>query len=387
MYSKCGAKAAATLAYDLAHRHFFISNPVRADQRPASQRIRNIKTKTRTKILGLRCLFLPVKNYFAEMSSEGTIFLKWDNFAENMHSTFSELRYGHDLFDVTLLCVDGTQMKAHKLVLSLGSTFFKDLFKVNKKEGTIIYMRGLKNSELASILDFLYHGQVKIRQEELNTFMALAKELCVKGLSDGEPENEDIDAEDLPLEYYEKTQIGQKNVQHLIPLVEKEPKTELEEPYKITNPISELNSFMLLAKDLQMKSLEDGKSKTKELDSENKSQKYYKKSQNETQKDLILIPLVDDETNEELEERYETMDSIFKNTPIKNKRQVSVALSDDLKQKMTELIKWNGDHWSCTVCGKKANPTHDGKRNLKRHTQTHMEGVSFTCNLCEKEFR
>ena len=83
------------------------------------------------------------------MSSSGTFCLKLDNLADTLCSTFSQLRTDHDLLDVTLGCEDGTQLEAHKLVLLSGSKFSTEILKAKKKETPIIYMRGLKNSELS----------------------------------------------------------------------------------------------------------------------------------------------------------------------------------------------------------------------------------------------
>ena len=52
----------------------------------------------------------------------------------------------------------------------------------------MIYMRGLKNLELSEILNFLYYGDVKIWQDELDSFISMATELQIRGLVDREEE-------------------------------------------------------------------------------------------------------------------------------------------------------------------------------------------------------
>ena len=42
---------------------------------------------------------------------------------------------------------------------------------------------GVKLSNLQSILDFMYHGEVNLAQEDLNLFLEVAEELKVKGLT------------------------------------------------------------------------------------------------------------------------------------------------------------------------------------------------------------
>ena len=47
---------------------------------------------------------------------------------------------------------------------------------------TSTYMRGITYKNLASILDFIYNGEVNVAQEDLNSFLAIAEELQIKGL-------------------------------------------------------------------------------------------------------------------------------------------------------------------------------------------------------------
>ena len=50
-------------------------------------------------------------------------------------------------------------------------------------EHPLLYLKGVKYTDLVSVLDFMYHGEVNVAQEELNSFLAVAEDLQVKGLS------------------------------------------------------------------------------------------------------------------------------------------------------------------------------------------------------------
>jgi len=63
------------------------------------------------------------------MSEEQQFCLRWNNFQANITSQFEALRDEEDFVDVTLAC-DGQRLKAHKVVLSACSPYFKELFKV-----------------------------------------------------------------------------------------------------------------------------------------------------------------------------------------------------------------------------------------------------------------
>ena len=115
------------------------------------------------------------------MSSE-KFCLKWNDFQRNASGFFGELRDDTDLCDVTLASQDNQQIKAHKVVLAASSPFFMAILRNNKHSHPLIYMRGIKSSALEAIVDFMYNGETNIFQEDLDTFLALAEELQLKGL-------------------------------------------------------------------------------------------------------------------------------------------------------------------------------------------------------------
>ena len=108
--------------------------------------------------------------------------LQWNDFQDNIVSSFKDLRSGVDFFDVTLVCEDDHQVEAHRTILASCSTFFNTILKRNKHSHPMIYMRGLKAKDLESILDFIYHGEANIYQQDLGGFLALSEELQLKGL-------------------------------------------------------------------------------------------------------------------------------------------------------------------------------------------------------------
>ena len=121
-------------------------------------------------------------------SSSEKFCLKWNDFQGNIASSYHDLRKDPDFSDVTLVCEENMQIEAHKIVLSGCSPFFSTLLKRNTHLHPMIYMRGLKAKDLLAIVDFIYHGEVNIYQEDLDGFLALAQELQLKGLA-GTKEN------------------------------------------------------------------------------------------------------------------------------------------------------------------------------------------------------
>ena len=108
--------------------------------------------------------------------------LQWNDFKENITASFENLRHDEDFADVTLACEDGKQMEALKVILASSSPVFQNILKRNKHAHPLLYMRGMKSEDLLSVLDFLYCGETNVYQEDLDSFLAIAEELQLKGL-------------------------------------------------------------------------------------------------------------------------------------------------------------------------------------------------------------
>jgi len=108
--------------------------------------------------------------------------LRWNDFETNISSAFRELRDDKDFFDVTLAC-DDEQIQAHKVILSACSPFFRNILRRNPHQHPLLYLKGVKYTDIQAVLNFMYHGEVNVAQEELNSFLAVAEDLRVKGLT------------------------------------------------------------------------------------------------------------------------------------------------------------------------------------------------------------
>ena len=108
--------------------------------------------------------------------------MKWNDFESNITSAFREIKEEKDFFDVTIACGDD-QVQAHKVILSACSPFFKNLLRRNQHPHPLLYLKGISFSGIQSVLNFMYHGEANIAQEDLNTFLSVAEELKVKGLT------------------------------------------------------------------------------------------------------------------------------------------------------------------------------------------------------------
>ncbi|KOB74937.1 Protein tramtrack, beta isoform, partial [Operophtera brumata] len=102
--------------------------------------------------------------------------LRWNDFHSNLSQSFHALLECEDLVDVTL-AAGGQYVHAHKLILSVCSPYFKELFKTNPCEHPIVILKDVAHQELKQLLQFMYRGEVHVRQQELSGLLHTAEML------------------------------------------------------------------------------------------------------------------------------------------------------------------------------------------------------------------
>ncbi|XP_050083153.1 broad-complex core protein isoforms 1/2/3/4/5-like isoform X1 [Anopheles aquasalis] len=109
--------------------------------------------------------------------------LRWNNYTHYIATAFDALRYEEDFVDVTLCC-EGRKIRAHKMLLSACSPYFKDVFKENPCQHPVIIFKNVRYTDLMSIVEFMYQGEVSIGQDQLPSFLHTAEMLAIRGLTD-----------------------------------------------------------------------------------------------------------------------------------------------------------------------------------------------------------
>ena len=109
--------------------------------------------------------------------------LAWRDFEFSVSQTVRDLLSDTDFTDVTLASHDEEQIKAHKFMLCSASPFFRRILLKNPHQNPLLFLKNVNIKTLQSIINFIYLGQTEIEQDELEEFLATAKELEIKGLS------------------------------------------------------------------------------------------------------------------------------------------------------------------------------------------------------------
>ncbi|XP_047741756.1 longitudinals lacking protein, isoforms H/M/V isoform X11 [Hyalella azteca] len=119
---------------------------------------------------------------------EELLSLKWNNHRSTFIHVLGILRDKQLYTDATLAC-DGKFYSVHKLVLSTCSDYFSAMLDRTNCKSPVIVLKDIKCEDLEALLDYMYLGEVNVRQSDLATLIKAAECLRVKGLAvpDDEP--------------------------------------------------------------------------------------------------------------------------------------------------------------------------------------------------------
>lgn len=118
---------------------------------------------------------------------------------------------------MTLSC-EGRKIRAHKVLLSACSTYFKEIFKENPCQHPVIIFKNVKYDDLLSIVVYMYQGEVNIEQEALPTFLHTAEMLSIQGLTEDE---------------------NTQNDKNLIAIPQPQPQPQPQQTVTVTTPIQQ----------------------------------------------------------------------------------------------------------------------------------------------------
>ena len=238
--------------------------------------------------------------------------LKWNDYQPSWTKSLSELRKDTDLADVTLISDDKAKFSAHKILLSSCSNMFKFILRENTHTTNLfLYLGGVTSDNLGFILDYIYYGEVKLYQEQLDSFLESAQKLEIEGLQGNNQNCEDNSSE------------GHSNHQkeHM------------------------------------------------------KEEKYKYQSNEEKERNIGNM-----DSKRHLIERKQYSRPTSNNV---EKIDTGSMNSEEIKMKMRELYQKIEGVWICLSCDYETNSS----SNIRRHVETHMEGLSYICTMCFKEFR
>jgi len=295
--------------------------------------------------------------------------LKWNDFQENINQAFRSLRSDSDFCDVTLACEDGQQIDAHKVILAASSPFFQTLLKRNKHPHPLIYMRGVKSEDLVAIVDFLYYGQANVYQDNIDSFLAIAEEVSLKGLAGKVKSTNEANATNqIKAEFNHRTD-GSYEQNTTSETTDAIASNDSVPEYVTITDKEELEAKVI--------SLKKSRRKVKSINEANETNHIKAEFNHST------------DSFYEQNTTSETTDAIATNYSVPE--YVTITDTEELEAKVKSMMEKSSNCLPnktvkadmCTVCGKEGQGG-----SIKDHIEAnHLEGVSLPCNFCGKTFR
>eukprot|EP00096_Caligus_rogercresseyi_P002533 TRINITY_DN146_c1_g3_i2.p1 TRINITY_DN146_c1_g3~~TRINITY_DN146_c1_g3_i2.p1 ORF type:complete len:571 (-),score=165.44 TRINITY_DN146_c1_g3_i2:765-2477(-) len=118
------------------------------------------------------------------MGTEQQFCLKWNNHRSTILSVFDNLLEEESLVDVTLTA-EGQFLRAHKLILSACSPYFRIMFRAANEKHPVIYMQNVDFENLKALVEYMYRGEANVPQHMLPSFIRTAESLQIRGLAEG----------------------------------------------------------------------------------------------------------------------------------------------------------------------------------------------------------
>jgi len=306
------------------------------------------------------------------MGSSEKFCLRWNDFESNISGAFRELREDKDFFDVTLAC-DDEQLQAHKVILSACSPFFRTVLRRNRHEHPLLYLKGVKYADLVSVLNFMYHGEVNVAQEELNSFLAVAEDLKVKGLTQGNNSSDSKSSHTAPPP---RPDPPKARLPDPTPPPVKRPRpgpSPSQQPRQIA-PISQPAYSQEQDDDIQ----EVAPIVKSEPASHVAAEAQYQQGQG-----IVADP------NMEYGEEYGEYEGYEEGDYDTSMMDPNMAGADGNKEALAAVLDSmilvaEGDHtvfmkYTCSNCGKQL----PDRRDMKRHCETHLD-ITHICEMCQK---
>jgi len=313
------------------------------------------------------------------MGSSEKFCLKWNDFEKNISGAFREIREDKDFFDVTLAC-DDDQLQAHKVILSACSPFFRTILRRNKHDHPLLYLKGVKYADLVSVLNFMYHGEVNVAQEELNSFLAVAEDLKVKGLTQSNSASDNS----KPHNSFE----SQRSKPHIRNPQEKvnDSHLPLKKPRHSPTPnIPKSNPVPYHHQDDDVQEVVPVKTEPVSLPPEQPVPTFHPPPHGQ---DVFPADGVVADPNMEYGEDYgdyEGYDGGYDGGVLDHSG-MQVGLQDgnkDFATTISEVLAYNPDTklWECAICGR----SNSDKNQIRRHAEVHFKGFIHTCPYCGVE--
>ncbi|XP_026729670.1 zinc finger and BTB domain-containing protein 17-like isoform X2 [Trichoplusia ni] len=122
------------------------------------------------------------------MTSTDTYQLKWHSHSSHLNGSVAALLRSERFTDVVLCTLDGSQIPAHKFILSSCSVYLSGLFEGQRSQtrmGGLLYVvlpSEISAKALKVLIEYMYKGETTVSNEVLDTVLKAGEVLKIRGL-------------------------------------------------------------------------------------------------------------------------------------------------------------------------------------------------------------
>ena len=108
-------------------------------------------------------------------------YLKYEFYSENVYSTLLDQAREAHFTDVILVSDELRPFKVSKFVLSANSPVMKSILVNNPHSEPLIYLRGVQEQELQTLLQLMYYGEATFFTNRMEELLNVTKEFQLNG--------------------------------------------------------------------------------------------------------------------------------------------------------------------------------------------------------------
>merc|ERR1712179_122911 len=284
------------------------------------------------------------------------------------------------MVDVTLACDDGQQIQAHRLILSAGSLFFRNIFtSFQSHPHSFIFLSEIRKRDLLNTIEFLYSGEINISNDEVKNFLDVARKLQIQGIPNTDIREREIKDHEKINDHEENNdhaEINDHEGKKISHTRYPESMQKVDDNATLGDKLSEEGKFFGAD---QILKTEQNKDIENDFDDIKNKENYRIGIQSIEDGDI------DNVFNEEVEDCGENLDDQRQKRKHTDHSPIKEELLREKADDNNEIVDFEkiDDLWECNYCGK----TFVRKNHAKSHAEIHMNNVLHSCEVCNKSFR
>ena len=296
----------------------------------------------------------------------------WITFSDHLRKTLFDLKNSNEFADVTLVCDDRRQFKAHKVILSACSSVFKSILNELPQTNSAIFLSGVNHQVIESILEFVYLGETTFDQSRINEFISVSTNLKIKNIVEDLETSKTIRTDDLEENFNYSKDTDLANVQAPNSNTDNSENHVMDETLREESQLHKHEKIII--------------DHAPEISSNEKVTKVICKSNPKTSlENNGIISVVENHCIAKNEEYAPKISNNEKVTKVLSESNPEASLENSKINSLIEnqyIAKNEERPFHCSQCESK----YKSKKTLLAHIKSLHEGIKFPCVQCDKQF-